>query len=489
MKRKQDDPTVKYVRDAVRKAPTNQTCSGCFFYHLQDNSCTLVESDWKHPIFPGGWCKRWEAYDEALTGESWEALLNKPDPESLPAEIESSDLILSMAARDEKSSEETDQEEGSISPDDLKPIIILDQEKSVRRNLMQRVQKLLRQEPEPSRSGFKLIEHKGQVYWFAAYTNNFMDRDGETFAMKAHRRYVDRVEEGLVDYPELWLSHIPGTRHGKAQQLLHTEHSIIAIGTFDDTPLGDAMKEHYLSKKAGDFELSHGFTYPVWALDAEGTYWDYTTFEISTLPVGLAANPYTPFVTLEEIKIMDEKDKQRIRTTYGEGILSLVEGVETGEQQIKERLGAKYKIFTEAAGKKDPTVPGKKDEGSEGDETEAVVLSDVYDTLQTVFQMLEAQDARMDAMDQQTEDQIKAVSDGRQDIISRLDEVAQALGIEPEPASKSRKTIIASDEKRGRSLTEDQKERRAAVRELNEKEKGVRGGKFAGALPGLYNQD
>lgn len=143
-------------------------------------------------------------------------------------------------------------------------------------------------------SGFKVV---GDNTWIAWYTNPYQDRDGEWFAEKALDADIAFMHE-TGDYPELWRYHIgtpksnPVTRHGKAFAVTKAGRFVIAFGEFDKTPLADAFKAYY--KEHPEQALSHGFYYdPEQKINR--VYHKFHTFEISTLPPDVAANPFTSF--------------------------------------------------------------------------------------------------------------------------------------------------------------------------------------------------
>lgn len=197
--------------------------------------------------------------------------------------------------------------------------------------------------PETGESVFKAL---GNGVWFAAYTNNFEDREGEIISEKAHDRYVARVNAGLVPMPELWHYHVPGTRHGVAKAIWRDGHVVCAAGTFDDTPAGRAAEKAY--RRQRNIELSHGFRYPSWALKA-GVYEDINTFEISTLPPGRAANPYTTFEEVEAMALSDEQKKSILATfgaEQGQAIIDLNNKQAERAKTLAES-GAKFKDYAD----------------------------------------------------------------------------------------------------------------------------------------------
>jgi hypothetical protein len=195
---------------------------------------------------------------------------------------------------------------------------------------------------------FQVFKGKdGKHYWLARHTNIFEDREKEILSSKAHAAYVARVNLGLVDMPELWAFHTKGTRHGQADIVWEHAGFVYALGHFDDTPEAKSAIKGY-QKRKGKIELSHGFTYPRWALK-DGVYESYNTFEISTLPEGAAANPYTTF---EEVTTMALSDKQAswIKDNLGEEALKRAqEANKSGETdaEVLKALDTRYKDFAE----------------------------------------------------------------------------------------------------------------------------------------------
>lgn len=140
--------------------------------------------------------------------------------------------------------------------------------------------------------GFKVV---GDNQWVAWYTNAYQDKDYEFFPQQAINHDIHYMAENEA-YPELWFYHIPGTAHGKATWAGMVGKLAVAVGEFYDTPTAEAFKAYYRKNK---MELSHGFIYDA-AQKRNGVFWNYHTYEISTLPPGKAANPYTAFDVKEQ---------------------------------------------------------------------------------------------------------------------------------------------------------------------------------------------
>ena len=247
-----------------------QACANCRFF-VCEGSCMLVRSA-PVPIRVTGWCNRWEAIPVV------------PDDDEM----------------------EGDDDTGEMEPEvDVEIEAAERAGKSPGGGLLERAMNALIPRAAEPFTGFKAVGNR----WFAVWSNNFVDRDGELFTAKALDDYVARVDSGKTPMPELWFWHM-SIRAGKAAVVARHGHMMIAAGTFDDTPTGRAFRDFYATTKMR-FGVSHGFLYPRGAKQ-NGTYHHFTTFEISPLPQSAAANQFTEFVggktmvTPEKRALLDE---------------------------------------------------------------------------------------------------------------------------------------------------------------------------------------
>jgi hypothetical protein len=121
------------------------------------------------------------------------------------------------------------------------------------------------------------------------------------------------------------------------------EASCWHFGHFDDTPEAKHAIEFY-QKNAGKITLSHMFHYPKTAKQ-NGVYYAYNTIEITTLPDGAEAFPYTSF---EEFTFMPLSEQQRefIRGVGGDEMLKRAESADTkaiADTKTLEALGVESK--------------------------------------------------------------------------------------------------------------------------------------------------
>jgi hypothetical protein len=118
--------------------------------------------------------------------------------------------------------------------------------------------------------------------------------------MKALEDSISAANKGDYPMPELWFFHLDGTRHGVADKLFLVEHFAVAVGTFDseqDNEFVSIMKSWYATQDT--VTLSQGFYYDPMK-KKNGVYDWIRTREISTLPIGSEANPYTQFQIMQK---------------------------------------------------------------------------------------------------------------------------------------------------------------------------------------------
>lgn len=206
-------------------------------------------------------------------------------------------------------------------------------------------------------AGFKALGDK----WFAWWSNNFEDAEGEYFSEKAIDEYVRRVDVGAVPPPELWLWHTPGTRMGEAQWVGRIGHFAVAAGSFDATPAGTAAKA-YFARGEGDNGMSHGFAYDP-GQKSDGVYHQFNTFELSVLPREKAANPYTAFEEVYDMELTDEKRDYLARVLGSEELAAQLITATEERSKAMESLDVRYKDFVQMdAPAVEPVAEAAKDD-------------------------------------------------------------------------------------------------------------------------------
>lgn len=296
-----------------------------------------------------------------------------------------------------------------------------------------------------------VIKGLGDGLFIAAFTNNFVDRDGEIISTVALDGMIERMNAGLVPFPDLWYKHKWYTKHGETFFVSRAGHIVYAVGRFDKTLLGAMMEKFY--KANPGLAMSHGFTFPPWGFDeASKVYTVINTFEISVLPPQMAANLYTPFKTVgEESKMqLTAEQVKELESELGPQIAAVIvqnhKALEGAGDKIEKILGPAFKDFTAALPGTAPATPVQTatDTG-----TAAPADTPAADT--------EAEDKAPDmaAVGQLLSDLMDSVIASNEAIMflaERNNEqqafntaVAEALGVAPVAASEDPATAVAPD--------------------------------------------
>lgn len=183
----------------------------------------------------------------------------------------------------------------------------------------------------------------GKYRWFARYSNNWLDKDGEIITEEAHKEYINWAYD-TGTFPELWMWHTPNTRIGEADWLDFNNGFAHASGIIDD---GKESVVNALGSK--DTGVSHGFL----SLQSGKYIQRYRTYEISVLPRERAAVETTGFNVLEAMKdggggmpFTDEKRKWLVEAIGEDAVGKLEKSTDSMASQLKE-LGVEYKASEE----------------------------------------------------------------------------------------------------------------------------------------------
>ncbi len=151
----------------------------------------------------------------------------------------------------------------------------------------------------------------GRWHWLAIYSNSSRDNDTprEIVSAKSHKNFVQKVDSGEWELPELWLWHERGWKCGQALAVAFDEVSpgagmAIAAGIFDKEaePVARALA------KSETMLVSHGMDL---VQKSTGHIIDHhRTFEISPLPGTKAANRLTQFSVVGESQMALSKEKR-----------------------------------------------------------------------------------------------------------------------------------------------------------------------------------
>lgn len=202
---------------------------------------------------------------------------------------------------------------------------------------------------EPYKPGLTLWKEADGTYrWLAIYSNNFRDVDNppEIISEKSHRAFLDLIDSGVVDYPELWHWHTPGTAWGKADWLDYADGFAVASGYI----YPGHEKEAEAVSQLVDIRVSHGMPsrFIVRNQDDPSIIDFHVTTEISDLPGFAAANPLTEFAVhhgkeLDDMAFTPEKRQYLVQAGLSEGAIKELEGNLANKAQAAVDAGLERK--------------------------------------------------------------------------------------------------------------------------------------------------
>lgn len=216
--------------------------------------------------------------------------------------------------------------------------------------------------PEPMLPVAKAFKGRDGRTWLMLWTtNSYKDRDDEIFRIKAIEDYVKRYDNNPIK-GEFQFWHIPGTKFGDiVWQAIVADRFLVQMGTFDDTPIGNAFKAFLTSYPNSHPNIaptgwgaSHGYNY----IDSDrrdGVYDWFNTVESSVLPMVYAANLHNPNPIVLGGKEMDAKQTAALREIGKELEIDLVELV----TKVGERKKAEIDEFVEHKSKEGGEVEAK----------------------------------------------------------------------------------------------------------------------------------
>ncbi len=231
--------------------------------------------------------------------------------------------------------------------------------------------------------------------------------------------------------PELWVWHTPGTRIGQASYVDRHGHFVVAGGTFDDTPDGQAAKAYY-GKHAHAKGISHGYFFPP-EKRVKGQYHSFNTFEFSPLPLGAEANLFTSFEGVKEAK-MNESKQAELEKVFGKERATEILASLDARGKALEALEVEYKDFTG----EDLAVKAHKEAVDNADKAFGELVSELLEaSAEPITAALEAvqvaKAAKADAAKLEAQ---------YAEALKQIDALRQEMELRPRRASKDITTLV-----------------------------------------------
>ncbi len=364
-----------------------KACANCRWF--LNGGCFIVESYEPEPILATGYCNRWEATPVPV----------QPEVEPIPVLV--------------------------VEPPEMEYAM----ERKPKQSIVSRIKEMFTgNKDNPDFEVFK--DDSGNWHWHATYTNNYEDLEQEIISEKAHDKFINRLDMGLVPMPELWVWHTFGTAHGKAKLVWRNDHFIHAVGDFDGSTEAKAAIEYYQKNKV---KLSHGFTVPRWAFK-DGVYEDYNTFEISTLPPKAAANPYTSFEELKTMAMTDEKRRQLKEVfKWSDEKIEQVAQMDENRAKALGELEVAYKDFADTTPEK--LVSKAKEQDVSGVVYELMEAQDTgFGMLKNALSIIKAQKEANDKIVAEYDKRVKSQDEA-------IAELRKQLNMKPQRSSQADSTL------------------------------------------------
>ncbi len=193
----------------------------------------------------------------------------------------------------------------------------------------------------------------GALRWVAIHSNNYQDREGETFSADSHKEYVDWVDR-TKNFPALRLWHVPFDL-GFADMVDFDGNFMVSTGTFakEFEHVGEALER---SKEP--LGCSHGFQYRPQDL-RDGVYDRYRSFEVSVLPLERAANLHTAFFARGDIPMLTTEKREFAVKMGGEEFATAIENTTATMKEGADKTGVTFKGLVDFYMKDDESPEGE----------------------------------------------------------------------------------------------------------------------------------
>lgn len=387
-----------------------KACASCRWF-LKYGDCYIVK-DYPEPILPTGLCDRWEATPAP----------EQPDIQPMPVTIVEPDMA------------DDDSQEMSL------PMTRRGFRALVMDTIKTLAQPKAKPNPDQAFSVFKGVDDKW--YWMSRHTGKWVDREDEIIANRAHDEYVARVQKGLVPMPELWTWHKKGTMHGQADIVWKSGGFVRAIGHFTGTPEQVERSVKYYQKMGDKIKLSHMFKYPKNGKKNK-VYYAYNTVEITTLPDGAEAFPYTTFEGLGNMPFTKQMEDQ-IRAIGGDEMWQRAQAAESKDLTDTKQLDDKNIASKNLDNFEGATIP--EDDGVKALGIAQKDLDTRLKAVEALPALITSLEATIKGLSTQLATSQQAASDALAKANDNEKKLLEYQALKP-PSSQSKDTLLSAREK------------------------------------------
>lgn len=238
----------------------------------------------------------------------------------------------------------------------------------------------------PNDSSFSVYKSEDDSWRFKGlFTNDILDRDGETLTLESHEFFLDSIEKGIWPMPELWPFHVDcpvGVVDDIGLVKGDDNHNYILVSGYGYPNYSQMFKAWSEWPSDDPLGMSHGMPRVFIKRDEAdpSRIVRYLTKEVTVLPQSRAANTKTMFIVEE--KAMKKLNPEQLEFLKNSGM---------GDEEIEElqKMAAPDDMLNKEEGEGQETADPKDPKPDPAPEPEvptpeALSTKDIQDLFKTV---------------------------------------------------------------------------------------------------------
>lgn len=183
---------------------------------------------------------------------------------------------------------------------------------------------------------------QGEWRWFAWVSNKWQDEEEEILTDAAHVEFIQWLNAHPDQAPELWTWHVKGTQRENRADWWDYAHGFLM---FSGVLTAAEAKAFTNADNKEPIGMSHGF----YVLQKTGKYIQkYRTFEVSELPLSVAANQFTEFTIIGDMqKMFTARQRSYLVERFGEEKVLQLEGSTEDREKALTEMGVEWKALAD----------------------------------------------------------------------------------------------------------------------------------------------